>query len=114
MKLIEYEDVIFSIGSNALDNWNILNDAKQNWFWFHLDNTSSPYVILNQSSSELKKKEKNINDYFKMGCLLCKENSKLKDSTKKVKVIYTTVKNVSKGLKVGEAIISGKVKSFLI
>ena len=46
------------------------------------------------------------------GCQLCKENSKY--SNQKVKIIWTTCKNVSFGNTPGEAIISGKLNNFTI
>ena len=114
MKEVEFEGINYIIGENAQDNWDILNDAKQNWTWFHLDNFSSPYVIMNECKKGIKnnKYEKTYIEYIKMGCLLCKENSKYK--SQKVKVIFTNIKNVSKGKNIGEALIKGKVNSFVI
>ena len=114
MKEVDFEGINYLIGENAQDNWDILKEAKQNWIWFHLDNFSSPYVIMKECKKGLKsnKYEKDYIDYIKMGCLLCKENSKYK--SQKVKVIFTSIKNVSRGVNVGEALIKGKINSFVI
>lgn len=114
MKKVDYEGISFLIGQNANDNWNLLSTSNQKWIWFHLDKFSSPYVILTKSLIELKseKLEKSWNDYILKACHLCKENSKYKNIT--VKVIYTNVKNVSKGNIIGEAIIKGKVNQITI
>jgi predicted ribosome quality control (RQC) complex YloA/Tae2 family protein len=111
MKLVEYEGIEFQIGENANDNWDILKKSKQNWIWFHLDNFPSPYVILTEPIKSLKKNS-NFRDLINHGCLLCKENSKY--SNQKVKVIWTTCKNVSFGNTPGEAIISGKLNNYTI
>lgn len=111
MKLVEYHGFEFQIGENANDNWDILKKSKQNWIWFHLDNFPSPYVILTEPIKSLKKNS-NFRDLINHGCLLCKENSKY--SNQKVKVIWTTCKNVSFGNTPGEAIISGKLNNYTI
>jgi predicted ribosome quality control (RQC) complex YloA/Tae2 family protein len=111
MKLVNYEDIQFHIGENAQDNWDILKKSKQNWIWFHLDDFPSPYVILTESLKNIKKTNK-FNELINFGCSLCKENSKY--SNQKVKVIWTTCKNVSLGNTIGEALISGKVKTIII
>ena len=96
MKEVEFEGINYLIGENAKDNWDILNDAKQNWIWFHLDNFSSPYVIMQECKKGIKnrKYEKTYIEYIKMGCLLCKQNSKY--NSQKVKVIFTNLKNIFK------------------
>ena len=111
MKLVEYHGFEFQIGENANDNWDILKKSKQNWIWFHLDNFPSPYVILAEPIKSLKKNS-NFRDLINHGCQLCKENSKY--SNQKVKVIWTTCKNVSFGNTPGEAIISGKLNNYTI
>ena len=111
MKLINYEGIEFQIGENANDNWDILKKSHQNWLWFHLDNFSSPYVILAEPFKNIKKNSK-FKELIKFGCMLCKENSKYSNQT--VKVIWTMCKNVSFGSKPGEAIISGKVNTVTI
>ena len=108
MKEIKEEEVIFRVGSNAEDNWKLLQNSKQNWIWFHLDKLSSPYVVITESIKTLKNKKcpMSLNYYLNFGAELCKENSKYKKL--KVSVTWTEVKNVSKGTKVGSAIIKGK------
>ena len=114
MKEIEYEGVNFIIGENAQENWDILQLAKQNWLWFHLDNVTSPYVIIKESLKNLKSYSYNISwkNYIIYAGLLCKQNSKYKNNN--INCIWTEVKNVKKGSKVGEAIIKGKVTKFNI
>ena len=106
MKFIENDEIQYIVGENANDNWEVLKLAQQNWIWFHLDNLSSPYVILALPLNKLKKLHNNWKKYINYGALLCKNNSKY--SNKKVNVMWTLCKNVSFGTKVGEAIIVGK------
>ena len=46
MKEIEYEGILFLVGENAQDNWNLLTNSKQQWIWFHLDKVSSSHPLL--------------------------------------------------------------------
>tara|TARA_B100000902_G_scaffold398720_1_gene466568 strand:- start:5806 stop:6141 length:336 start_codon:yes stop_codon:yes gene_type:complete len=105
MKFDENDEIKYMIGENAKDNWEVLKLSQQNWLWFHLDNLSSPYVVLSLPLNKLKKYN-NWKKYINYGALLCKNYSKY--SNKKVNVIWTTCKNVSFGQKIGEAIITGK------
>ena len=111
---IEYEGVTFQIGSNAQDNWAILSNADQSWLWFHLDNLTSPYVILKESIKNLKSDIYilPLTHYIYKGGSLCKEYSKFKNQ--KVNFIFTEAKNVRKGEKIGEALVKGKVKKYKI
>ena len=105
MKYVDNDDIQYIIGENAKDNWEVLKLSQQNWIWFHLDNLSSPYVVLSLPLNKLKK-HNNWKKYLNFGAMLCKDNSKY--SNNKVNVMWTICKNVSFGKTVGEAIITGK------
>ena len=111
MKIFIHDDIEFIIGENALDNWNLLDMSEQNWIWFHLDNHSSPYVILKMSLNKLKKNKNNWRSFLNHGAILCKENSKY--SSNKVNVIWTQIKNLTKGKTVGEVFIKGKTNNIM-
>ena|ERR1700744_1475363 len=84
------------IGTDAQDNWDIIDKASQFDYWFHLDDKPSCHVIL-----RLPDKKTKVNKQSLIHCAaLCKENSKYKDH-KKITVIYTEIKNISKGEDVG-------------
>ncbi len=90
---------IIKIGNNAQENWDLISSATQNDIWFHLgDNRPSPHVILqipeNYKSTKIPKRVIN------RCCVLCKQHSKY-ENIKKVTIIYTEIKNVSKGDKIG-------------
>ena len=112
MKTIEYKNINFYIGSNANDNWKILQDSiniNNNYIWFHLNSFPSPYVIMHSTMEELKKNltQNEVDDILFTGANLCKQNSKYK-YLNQLKIIYTSLKKLSKGSEIGEVIIKGK------
>lgn len=109
MKEVFFNNIKFLIGENQADNWNLLELCTPNFIWFHLDKMSSPYVIICDSLH--KNKQKKI--YLNYAASLCKENSKM-CNLYRVKVIYTQIKNIIKGNKIGSVIIKKKVDSIII
>ena len=111
MKTFEFENIKFLLGQNAEENWNILEEAQKinsDYIWFHLNSFPSSYVIMYSTIEEIKNKsENNIDDFLNFGANLCKENSKYK-YLKNLKIIYTSLKRLTKTDKIGEVIISGK------
>ena len=99
------ENITIKIGENSKDNWDLLDSSSQNDIWMHLDNLSSPYVIINNQNPK-----KSIINY---AASLCKYYSKY-SNLKKAKVIYTFVKNIKKGKKEGMALIKGKVNNVIV
>ena len=98
----------FNIGSNAQENYELLDNSKPNDLWFHLDDYPSCYVIafihdnpLLRFDSILNKKDKQ--KLIKFGCVLCKKYSKYA-SVKNIKIIYTEVKNLEKTKNIGSVI----------
>ena len=111
MKIVEYKNINFYIGSNANDNWKLFEESKKindNYIWFHLNSFSSPYVIMYCTIDELNNTRKNeLNDILNFAANLCKQNSKYK-YLNQLKIIYTSLKKLSKGSEIGEVIIKGK------
>lgn len=98
---IEFQGIEFNvkIGQNAQENWDLITSSSQNDIWFHLGGSMpSPHVVLaNPENLKIKK----IPRYVLSRCAnLCKEKSKF-NNINRVSVIYTEIKNVSKGDKVG-------------
>ena len=89
---IEYDIII---GKNAQENWNIIDKANKNDYWFHIDKFPSCHVIL--TVHENIKPYKSVLYYC---ANLCKENSKYKNN-KNVKINYTQIKNITKAEIVG-------------
>ena len=105
MKEFKYNNIKYYVGQSAKENWELLNKADQTYIWFHLNSFSSPYVIMCSSINNLEELIKvledvsSINQFLFYGAKLCKENSKYKN-LKDIKVMYTDIKNVSKGFKI--------------
>ena len=99
MKETIHNDITYIIGENAKDNWDILDNAKQNDIWFHLDKFTSSYIIMKSTDTS------KINIIY--GAHLCKENSKYKNF-KNLKVVYCSIKQLKKTKIIGEVDIKGK------
>ena len=98
---IELNEYIYSIkvGNNAKENWDIISGASQNDIWFHLGgHMASPHVVLSiPHGFKLKKIPIKIITHC---AALCKQHSKY-SNINKVTVIYTEIKNISKGDTIG-------------
>ena len=121
MKVFELNECKFYVGQSAKENWELLDKAKsenQNYIWFHLNSFPSPYVIMWSSIDELIKSEnlsvdtsENLSEdkFLNFGAELCKKYSKYKNY-KDLKIMYTTVKKLTKTETIGEVDIKGKIK----
>lgn len=121
MKIETYNNISYYIGKNAQENWELLDKFKkenENYVWFHLNSFPSGYVIMKITMEELNENLGNISkseleQYLIQGALFCKENSKYRNYTN-LKIVYTTLKKLTKTDKVGEVIISGKKNIILL
>jgi predicted ribosome quality control (RQC) complex YloA/Tae2 family protein len=94
MKEFVVENIKIKVGSNAAENWKILDESSENNIFLHLKSFPSCYVIIDceeYPSIEI------INEAAK----ICKNNTRYKNM-KNIKVDYTSCKNVIKGELVGE------------
>ena len=90
-------DIEYLIGKNDQDNFNVIDNAKPNDIWFHLNDYPSCHVVALIPNNINKKNMKYIT---KQGALLCKQNSKYK-LEKNLSIVYTQVKNITKTDKIG-------------
>ena len=104
----ELEEYDIYVGENAEENFQIISNANQNDLWFHLDQFSSPHVIL-RNSKDLKR-NKIPKQLIKSAAELCKLHSRFKTVSKKIGIIYTEVKNVKKTKVVGQVITRKTIK----
>jgi len=100
---------ICNIGRFAQENWNLIDESNENDLWFHLDDISSPHVILKTNNINKNKISKNV---IKACAIYCKQYSKLK-SNNNVSVIYTEIKNITKTNIVG-SVITTNIKKIMI
>lgn len=98
----------FWIGSNAQDNFDMIDEADQYDLWFHVNNESSGHVIARISdSTELTKKL--LNKIIIQGGVMCKKHSKYK-SKQDLEIVYARVFNIVKTHTTGKVILrSSKV-----
>lgn len=89
-----YDELIFTVGKNAQDNWNLVENADPTDIWIHLHDHPSAHVIIeNTKDIEFK--------HIEYGCSLCKEHSKFKNG-RKMKFSVSSIKDIKKGKAVGE------------
>ena len=63
-------NIIFKIGKNSKENWELLNENK-NYLWFHLSAFPSCYVICCD--------ENPTSEMIQFGTKLCKQNTKYRN-----------------------------------
>jgi len=94
--------VEFWIGENAADNEAILDRARPDDLWFHVDGGPSCHVIavLPDALMTTLKNRKAIHKVAVQGAVLCKQHSKYRTHAR-VQVMYAPVKCVTKTETVG-------------
>ena len=92
------DDIVFYIGENANDNFNVLDKGDPTDLWFHVKDYSSCHVVAHIPDKLDKRELKTI---IKCGALLCKQNTNKFASSPSVEIIYTKLQNVSKTTKAG-------------
>lgn len=103
---IDEKTYLISIGENKFENDLILKKSSQNDTWFHLENDSSPFIILHNNGDFIHKSFlNNIASMF----VNYKKNL---ENVKSYNVIYTIVKNVKRTNEVGKVLL--KTKPYLI
>jgi predicted ribosome quality control (RQC) complex YloA/Tae2 family protein len=85
-------EVEFKVGSNAEDNFDIIDAANPEDVWFHINARPSEHVIASIPDG-LNKKQ--LNKIIVQGAVICKQYSKY-SSEKDLEIIYTKVKNIKK------------------
>ena len=129
------ETVVYKVGKNAKNNFEIIDESHPEDIWFHLSNDSSCHVIAvmnfdhynnihngvtdpEQMNLRYKFKLEDLNNkqktqIIKQGALICKQYSNKYKSQKNVEVIYTNIENVSKTNIVG-SVLTCKTKSIIV
>ena len=110
MKEVKIQDIKCKIGSNAIENWKLLDMCKETYLFFHLTKFPSCYVVYESEN------ENDINlEIIKECAKLCKNNTKYRNLNN-IKVDYTFCNNIIKGNKIGEIIYKSnkKVKKIIL
>jgi predicted ribosome quality control (RQC) complex YloA/Tae2 family protein len=93
-------EIQFIVGTDAQDNFDIIDASEPTDMWFHLSGHSSCHVIAKMPHDIALDKKQKL-QIIKQGALICKQNSKRK-SEQNVDVIYTTVSNITKTKIIGQ------------
>jgi predicted ribosome quality control (RQC) complex YloA/Tae2 family protein len=91
---VQGHEVTFRIGSNANENFALIDDSEPDDIWFHINNSPSCHVVATIPSHIVGDK-KLIKYIVKQGAVICKKHSKMA-SAKNVDIIYSKIKNVEK------------------
>ena len=91
-------EIVFNIGQNQSENFEVIDSAEEHDLWFHAKNISSCHVIC-KLPNDIDKKD--LRYIIKIGALLCKNNTNNLKSFKNVEIIYTQIKNITKTNKLG-------------
>lgn len=82
-----YDNYQIFIGKNKHENDDLIKSSSPNDIWFHLEDYSSPHVVVKLKDTKLTKK------IIVQASLFVKENSKYK-SQKNVTVIWCKIENI--------------------
>ena len=96
MIIIAFNNIIYRLGRNARENFELIDSADKNDWWFHLDEYPSGHVIVDSNI---------INEEIKIFAgKLVKNYSKMKDKNN-IKIVFTQIKNVVKTKIIGTVIL---------
>jgi len=90
----------YILGLNDKDNHQIIDDADQNDWWFHLSDYPSAHCIVERDVIDTED--------IKFACDLIESKSKYAKNKKQNKYCYTQVKNLKKTKKAGEVVFLKK------
>jgi hypothetical protein len=93
MKQVIVDNVIYYIGTNASDNFDVIDMGESNDYWFHANNCSSCHVVAKIPDDIDKRGLKTI---LKHGALLCKQNTNKLCKDPKVEIVYCQLKHLTK------------------
>jgi len=93
-------EIPYLVGSNAQDNFDIIDESDSIDIWFHIEGQSSCHVVA-KMPQDIKLNKKQKLQIIKQGALICKQNSKYK-SLHDVPIVYTQIVNITKKDKIGQ------------
>ena len=102
-------DVVYHIGTNAKDNFDVIDKGEPEGYWFHAKDMSSCHVVCN--IPDLVDKQ-GLRTIIKRGAQLCKQNTNKLMSLKDVEIIYTRIKHLTK-TEIDGCVITKKEKTIV-
>ena len=107
------ETITYTIGTNAQENFDIIDTSEETDLWFHVDNLPSCHVVASIPNAE-KYNHKEIAYIAKQGACICKQYSKYA-SQKKLPIIYSKIIDITKSqTQVGTVITNSNAKIIYI
>lgn len=95
----------YVVGQNAQDNFDIIDSADPDDYWFHVQNEPSCHVICDLSKLSIPLDKKQLRYVLKQGSIICKQYSKHK-SMPETTIVYTQIKNVAKTNIIGQVSVA--------
>ena len=92
--VVDNVNLLFTIGANANENTNLIEDSDENCYWFHADGSPSCHIVLTLDTEFSDLKAKTKYKIVKQGCLLCKQHTNSLKSTKNTRFVYTKISNL--------------------
>ena len=105
LKIENEENIILKLGEKDEENWKLIDQASQNWWWVHLNSFPSPHVIINT--------DKPTKSLLKIAGQFCLSNSKYK-YLKDIKCCATQCNNLKKTKKIGEVEFKSNSKIIIL
>ena len=91
-------DIEFRIGSNAHENFDLIDDSHPNDLWFHVNQSPSCHVVAKIRDNIYDKKQQH--KIAIQGAILCKQFSKCK-SERSVSIMVAPIHCITKTKKIG-------------
>jgi predicted ribosome quality control (RQC) complex YloA/Tae2 family protein len=98
MKQLTVNDVNYYIGTNAKDNFVVLDAGQPDDIWIHASNVPSSHVVITNANKKA----------IRLGAALCKQNTNKIAKLKNVEFVYTFVKHVTKTSVDGRVLITNE------
>ena len=108
MLTITDNEIIYKLGRNAKENFELIDDAQDanpDYWWFHLDGHPSGHCVIYYDDI--------TNQMISIAANLVKQYSKLK-TNKKVKIVYTQIKNIKKTKTLGQVLLHGPINTISV
>ena len=106
------EIILYKIGTNAQENWDLIDESGEDDLWFHVNELPSCHVVTSLPNPE--KYNRNELAYIaKQGAVLCKQYSNYA-SQKKLPIIYSKIKDIKKTDVVGSVVTNQNAKLIYI
>jgi len=87
-------EIVFHIGSNQYENFQVIDMGSPDDLWFHVKNESSCHVVGIIPPDIIDKKQ--LRYIIKTGASLCKSHTNKLKSVKNIEIIYTKIQYITK------------------